>query len=241
MKAFVAGATGLTGRHVVGTLVGRGIATVAHVRPDSPRAGEWRARWDALGATTDATAWESDALSRSLVAHAPTMVFALLGTTQARVRRVARAGGDASRETYDAVDVGLTVMLLAAARAVSPAPRVVYLSSIGAGDGARGAYLEARTRVERLVRESGVPYTIARPSLIVGDRDDVRPSERLFAPLADASLGLLGALGARRTAARYRSITGEALARALVSAALSESWRDRVAEADDLQALARTA
>ena len=40
--AFVAGATGFTGREVVRLLVERGVPAVAHVRPDSPRLEEWK-------------------------------------------------------------------------------------------------------------------------------------------------------------------------------------------------------
>lgn len=237
VRAFVAGATGLTGRFVVETLRARGIATVAHVRPDSPRLSEWRARFTALGAEVDTTAWDAAAMQRTFAERRPTLVFALLGTTRARGSRVARAGGDASRESYDAVDVALTEQLLAASKSLTPPPRFVYLSSIGAGDGARGSYLEARTRVERSLAASGVPYTIARPSFIVGDRDDARPAEKLGAPIADALLGAIGLFGARKTSARYRSIRGEDLARVLVTAGLDPGARDRILESDALQAL----
>ena len=50
-RAFVAGATGLTGRFVVEELVRRGVEVHAHVRSDSPRLAEWRAR--AAGIVTD--------------------------------------------------------------------------------------------------------------------------------------------------------------------------------------------
>jgi len=242
-RAFVAGATGLTGRFVVEALRARGIATVAHVRPDSPRLSEWRARFEALGAEVDTTPWNDGAICAAIATRQPTLVFALLGTTRARASRAAKAGGDASRESYDAVDVALTEMLIRACEAISTEvvrPRLVYLSSIGAGDGARGSYLEARTRVEKALEKSGVPYIIARPSFIVGDRDDSRPAEKLGAPVANALLGAIGFLGARRTADRYRSIRGEDLARVLVNAALDVDPKNRILEADALQALARS-
>ena len=47
--AFVAGATGFTGREVVAELVRRGVRTLAHVRPDSSRLDEWRERFEAMG------------------------------------------------------------------------------------------------------------------------------------------------------------------------------------------------
>lgn len=237
-RAFVAGATGLTGRFVVQALRARGIETIAHVRPDSPRLSEWRARFEGLGAEVDTTPWNDGAISGTIAMRMPTLVFGLLGTTRARASRVAKAGGDAARESYDAVDVAMTEMLIRGSEAIEPRPRFVYLSSIGAGAGARGSYLEARTRVERTLSESGVPYTIARPSFIVGDRDDARPAEKIGAPVADAVLGVLGALGARRTADKYRAIRGEDLARALVLAALDPACQSQILEAGALQALA---
>jgi uncharacterized protein YbjT (DUF2867 family) len=239
--AFVAGATGLTGRHVVTTLRARAIATAAHVRSDSPRLAEWRTRFSAMGAEVDATEWNADAIARTLATRRPSIVFGLLGTTRARAVTASREGRDPARESYDAVDVALTEQLIAGCVSIDPRPRFVYLSSIGAGDGARGAYLEARTRVERTLIASGLPYTIARPSFIVGDRDEARSSETFGAPIADGLLGMLGVFGARRTADRYRSITGEQLAHALVHVAVDETFRDRIVEAGELQSIARAA
>ena len=84
-----------------------------------------------------------------------------------------------------------------------------------------------------------MPYTIARPSFIVGDRDDDRPAEKLGAPIANALLGAVGFLGARKTADRYRSIRGEDLARALVTVARDPGAKDQILEAEALQALVR--
>lgn len=240
-RAFVAGATGLTGRFVVAELRRRGIDVRAHVRPDSPRLAEWRERFEGQGAVVDTTAWEPAAIARTLEAQRPTLTFALLGTTRARASRAAKAGGDPSKESYDAVDVALTEQLIAASGALASMPRFVYLSSAGAGELGRGSYLDARTRVESTLARSGLPYTIARPSFIVGDRDDRRASEKIGAPIADALLGALGVLGARRTADRYRSIRGEDLAQALVIASLDPARAGAILEADALQAMVRAA
>jgi uncharacterized protein YbjT (DUF2867 family) len=237
--AVVFGATGLTGRFVVERLVERGLRVIAHVRPDSPRLAEWTDRFAKAGAEVSSAPWTKEGIDALVATERPSVVFGLLGTTQARVKQAARAGRDASRETYDAVDVGLTELVIAACASVSPRPRFVYLSSVGTSDSAAGSYLQARARVERTLRASGVPHTIARPSFIVGDRDEPRALEKVSAPVADGLLGVLGALGARGLRDRYRSITGPELARALVALALDPAWRDRVAEPADLQAAAR--
>ena len=65
--AFVAGATGYTGREVVRLLSGRGVRTVAHVRPDSPRVEEWRRRFETEGAAVDVTPWDDAEINFRIV------------------------------------------------------------------------------------------------------------------------------------------------------------------------------
>lgn len=233
-RAFVAGATGYTGHEVVRALRSRGVETVAHVRPDSARLGEWRGRFAELGARVDATPWEDAAMHATLGALAPTIVFALLGTTRKRARA---AGSDAHAESYEKVDLGLTTMLVRAAAASGTRPRFVYLSAIGAGPNARGAYLRARVDAERVIRDSGLPFTIARPTLITGpDREESRPAERFLAALSDGALSLASALGARSWRDRFRSTTAAELAEALVRHALDPASENVVLEADRLRA-----
>lgn len=237
--AFVAGATGLSGRHIVLHLVQRGSIAVAHVRPDSPRLTEWRDRFSSMGAIVDTSRWDLDAITQTIMERKPTLMFACLGTTRARAKDAARKGHDPSRETYDAVDVKMTEMLIAAARSAGSLSRFVYLSSIGAGPHARGSYLRARARVEQALIESGLPYTIVRPSFIVGDRDEPRHEEKITAPVVDAALSLLGMLGGATVRDRYRSISGDMLADTMVSLALDPAWKNRIAQGEDLWRMSR--
>jgi len=233
MKAFVAGATGYTGRAVVEALRDRGVEVVAHARPGSPRLAELAPGFEALGAEVDTTPWQAEALAERLGAVRPELVFGLLGITRAGARREARDKG--ARPSYESVDHGLTVMLLDACVAAGLAPRFVYLSSLGVGPRARGAYLRSRWKTEEHVRASGVPFTIVRPSFITGaDRDEPRPGERVAATVAGGALAVLGALGARRLKRRFAPRTGAELARAMVGAALAEDTAGRVLEADEL-------
>ncbi len=234
-RGFVAGATGLTGRAVVAALREEGISTFAHVRPDSSALASWTERFSALGAEVDSTPWDEAALAATLRERAPTMVFALLGTTKKRARSAAAAGEDPAAESYEAVDYGLTAMLRRAAEASGHRPRFIYLSSMGVKEGTSNAYLAARARIERELREGSLPYTIVRPSFILGDRDESRPGESVGASAVDGMLAFAGALGAKRLRDRYRSIRGEDLARALVRLALDPSAEGRVVEADELR------
>lgn len=231
MVAFVAGATGYVGREVVRELCARGHATVAHVRPDSSRLEEWRSRFAELGAQVDATPWEASAMAARFQALAPSVVFALLGTTRKR----AKASPDPN-ESYETIDYGLTALLVEAAVAAGSSPRLVYLSSAGVKDDSRGAYLRARARAERAVRESGLRYTIARPSFITGsDREESRPGERAGAAVANGLLRAAGLFGARTLRDRYRSTTAPVLAAALVRLAFDAAAADRVVESEELR------
>lgn len=231
--AFVAGATGLTGREVVRQLTSRSVRTIAHVRPDSARVGEWRERFAECGALVDTTAWQEAALSARLQALAPEVVFALLGTTRARGKQAERERGQ--RDTYESVDYGLTALLLRAALRTASRPRFVYLSALGVSDDARGGYYHARAKVERELRASGLPFTIVRPSFIVGERDESRPGERIGSTLADAALSVASSLGAKRLRQRYHSISGRELAARLVELAYDPAAENRVVEADELR------
>jgi nucleoside-diphosphate-sugar epimerase len=228
-RAFVAGATGYTGSAVVAALRERGLETVAHVRPDSARLDQFRKEFSELGASVDVSEWKLDALSKTLRELAPDLVFALLGTTKKRI------SASTTPESYDSVDYGLSALLLHAAKQCEPMPRFVYLSAAGVTPRSRGAYYRARSRMEIELVESGVPYVIARPSFITGDRREPRAGESLAATLSDAALSAAAALGGRRVAARYRSMTASKLAQGLVRGALAASGHGVLLEAEDLR------
>lgn len=233
--AFVVGATGLTGRFIVRELAARGATVWAHVRPDSRALASWRSRFEAMGAAVDTTPWNEAAMTETLRQRAPRAVFAALGTTRARARAAKKEGRDPAAESYDAVDYGLTAMLRRAAEASGHRPRFVYLSSIGAGSGTANVYLAARTKLERELREGSLPYTIVRPSFILGERDDVRRGEKIAGAVADTLLSIAGALGARRLHARYASIQADDLARAMVRLAFDPSAENAIFETDALR------
>ena len=232
MKAFVAGATGLTGREVVRQLRARGDEVVAHVRPDSRQLEEWKARFESLGAEVDASPWSDEDMKAALHEHAPNVVFALLGTTRKRGRAAKAAGKD---ETYETVDYGLSALLMRAALACEPKPRFVYLSSMGVTPTTRNAYLAVRHRMESELRASGLSWGIARPSFIAGDRDEHRTGESIGIAVGDGALALIGALGGKKLREKYRSQTNVQLAKALI--AIADDGSLGLVESDGLQAL----
>jgi uncharacterized protein YbjT (DUF2867 family) len=232
--AFVAGATGYTGRDVVRILLDRGVRTIAHVRPDSSRADQWRTTFESQGAAVDSTPWNNAAMTRTLTALQPTHVFSLLGTTRARRRESAARG---SVESYESVDYELTATLIRAALASGSRPRFVYLSSFGVREHSSNPYLMARWRAESVLRASGLPFTIARPSFITGpDRDESRPLERVSAVIANAAAGVARVFGADRLAGSVRSMTGRELAAGLVRHAFEAASENVSLGSEELRA-----
>jgi uncharacterized protein YbjT (DUF2867 family) len=67
-------------------------------------------------------------------------------------------------DTYESSDVLSTRQIVDGAKAAG-VPRVLLLSSFGAGG--MGAYLQMKGRCEAIVRESGLRWTIFRPSALV--------------------------------------------------------------------------
>ena len=235
MRAFVAGATGYTGQHVVRELRGHGVAAVAHVRPDSPRLAEWDARFQAHYAVVEHTPWELHAMRELLERWQPTHVFSLLGTTRTRARR------EGTQVDYEAVDYGLTSLLLKAVLLTGRTTRFIYLSAIGAGIKTSNPYLHARHRIEQELRDSGLPYVIARPAFVTGsDREEFRLAERVIATVTDGMLELGGLIGLRKLRNRFHSLSGRQLACALVRAALDERYMNATLEVADLHALAKS-
>lgn len=204
---------------------------VAHARPGSSSLEALGPRFEGAGAKLDTTAWEPDALRESLASHAPTEVYALLGTTRKR----AGAEGMGAAEGYEKVDYGLSVMLIDAVADACPRARLIYLSAVGVSEGTRNPYMKARARVEAHLRQGPLAWTIVRPAMITGDREESRPAEALGGHVGDAMLGVAGLFGAKRLRDRYRSITGRALAEALARIPADPATAGQVLHAESLR------
>ena len=143
--AFVAGATGYTGRALMDLFATETAQWTA--RPHARQAGK-------LAGAVVCDPRDVGALTEGM--RGCDAVVQLIGTVRANF-----AEGD-----YDAIDYGTTVALGEAARAAG-VPRLLLLSSVGAGS-PRGRYLQVKRKTEEWVEHSGLEYTIVRPSFIVG-------------------------------------------------------------------------
>lgn len=138
-----------------------------------------------------------------------TTAMQLIGTIRKRF-----AEGD----TYESSDIRTTEQLARAAREAG-VDHLILLSSTGAGR-PMGAYLQAKAKAERIVTESGIPFTIVRPSAFDGDRHHAPPGLAAVTKL----LGL----------SRFRPIRVEQLAQTLLHVATTRSAVGEVLEGDTL-------
>jgi uncharacterized protein YbjT (DUF2867 family) len=229
VSAFVLGSTGHVGREVVRQLCVRGAKAIAHVRPDSARLGEWTERFTAMGASVDASPWKVAELAARLRELAPAQIYILVGTRRARAKQEAIQG-----DIYEAIDLGLTQLAVDAAKQAGITTRLVYLSSVGASTKASSAYLRARGKAEDIVMTSGLPWVIARPSMIVGERDEHRRTEDTAAAVGDGLLAVVSLFGGKKLRAKYRSTNADILASALIRIAEAPE-HDRVFDGNDLR------
>lgn len=132
-------------------------------------------------------------------------IFCGLGTT------LKKAG---SKRAFRRVDLGYVRDVAAAARH-GGASQLLLVSSVGADPKARNFYLSVKGEAETAVAEVGFEsIRIFRPSLLLGERLDSRPLERLGTlPARMTRFLMLGPLE------RYRAVPAETVAAALVVAA----------------------
>ena len=210
--ALLAGATGLTGGHLLSQLLadGRYARVIALVRkaalPVDPKLLELVVDFDTLAAppsTNDA--------------------YCCLGTT------IKQAGSQAA---FRKVDVEFVIRFARAARQAG-AKRFLVISSLGAN--ARSAFFYSRVKgeMENALREIGFETLhIFQPSFILGERKQQRRAERIGISAFSTISGLL--LGPMR---KYRPVESATMARAMIKAAFSDSPTTSVYQSDRIETM----
>jgi uncharacterized protein YbjT (DUF2867 family) len=195
--AVVAGATGLVGRLLLERLA------------RDPSYGEVRVLGRRAPATAPAKARFVQTDFSDLAAHAGPLgaddVFCCLGTT-------IRAAG--SQAAFERVDYHMVVDLARAAQRAG-ARRFFVVSAVGASTRAAAFYSRVKGRMEQAV--TALPFEavhVVRPSLLLGDRAERRPGEKLGQAVAPWLAPLL-----RGPLAKYRAVPAQAVADALVTLA----------------------
>jgi len=197
--ALLAGASGLTGAHLLDLLLGaadfsRVIAVTRRpLQREHSRLANRIVQFDRLEAQLQGTVCD--------------VALCCLGSTRAR------AG---SRESFREVDVDYVVAFARAALAAR-AQRFVVLSSVGANPGSRNFYLRTKGEMEEELESLGFPaLDILQPGLLLGWRHEMRPLELLamaFTPLTNLFM-----TGSR---AAWRGISVSTVAAAMAGATRS--------------------
>ena len=204
------GATGLVGREILRLLcadpaVDRIVTPVrrSFTAPEDPRLQVEVVDFDALDSHADLFAVDQ--------------IFCALGTT-------IKAAG--SQQAFRRVDLEYP---LAAARlgVERGATHYLVVTAVGASATSRVFYNRVKGELEDALRTlSYRSVTIARPSLLLGDRDELRFGEEL-----GKRLGWI-------TPGRYRPVAASAVALALVLAAREDRPGMRIIESEDIRRLA---
>jgi hypothetical protein len=220
--AFVAGATGITGREVVAALAKRGVETIAHIREDSPYVNEWIEYFRQVGSGVDTTAWDQEEISRRLADVRPSLVFCLLGSSERRMQGGENFKPNFFVDSYQAVDLGLTSMLIRACVSSGEENlRFILVSVIGADENASSPFLQMKAKAEDFLIQSGLNYTIIRVGAIAesdrGGREQP-PSRGLF--------------GVKRRVPVFTAVQARPLAETLVDVALTPDCTNRIFETD---------
>jgi uncharacterized protein YbjT (DUF2867 family) len=177
---LVAGATGAVGSALVPMLRAEGFRALPHVRPKT-------AERHPLGRDPEALVFElADAARLDAAMRGADAVVCSVGTMRVRFR-----AGD----TYESSDYRPVVELVESAQRSGRRPQFVLVSALGARRG--GGYLGWKHKAEEVVRASGLPNAILRPSFLDSTHAGSQPSDgkaRKPPPIVSGALRLLGAI-----------------------------------------------
>ncbi len=197
MKVFVTGATGFVGQEIVQQLHHAGHSVRLLVRKRNSRPVQ------------EAVARCGAEVHMGNVLEAASLDGALEGM-EAAIHLVGIIS-EVGESTFENVHARGTRNVAAAAQAAA-IRRFIQMSALGTRPNAAARYHQSKWAAEELVRRSGLDYTIFRPSLIYGPRDQF---VNLFARIIRFS-PFVPVIGGGR--ARFQPVSVKAVARAFVRA-----------------------
>jgi NADH dehydrogenase len=102
--------------------------------------------------------------------HDPRQLAAFLRGAEAVINLVGVLHDGPGERGFRAAHVGLARKVVEACRTAG-IRRLLHMSALGAAAGAPSAYLRSKAEAEAIVRESGLEWTVFRPSVIFGHDD----------------------------------------------------------------------
>ncbi len=163
MKVLVTGSTGFVGRYIVKYLLEKGYTVICPVRDE-------RKAKDLFGEKV-ITEWvdfdDVNSLRIVMEEHEPDVIIHLIGILfEIKSKGI----------TFEKVHVDYTENLCRAFEGI-PIKKIIYMSALGTSEKAPSRYHKTKYEAESIVRNCNVPYTIFRPSLIIG------PEQKLFSDM----------------------------------------------------------
>ncbi len=150
-------------------------------------------------------------------------VFCALGTT------IRKAG---SQEAFRKVDFEYPLRTASAAMKLG-AKRFLVVSSVGADASSSNFYLKTKGELERALSVEGFGgLVIFRPSILLGEQSELRPSERFAAAVMKTVTPLM-----KGPLARYRPIQASTVASAMIAAAKQNPRGTHVFESEQIRNL----
>ncbi len=149
-RLFITGASGFVGRNIIDQLGDQSVVALA--RSADSELGRRPNTSIVTGDVTDGASLRGAMDGCDTVIHL--------------VAIIEESGG----VTFDQVIRQGTESVLAEAQRAG-VKRFIHMSAMGAQDNPKFAYMQAKWRAEQSVKESGIPYTIFRPSVIFGPGD----------------------------------------------------------------------
>lgn len=214
--AVVIGGTGLTGSHLVNSLLDDDRFSKVKVLLRTP---SLQPRPGLEPIIVDFN--DEESLSPALKGD---IIFCCIGTT------LRKAG---SKAKFREVDFNIPVRCATIARRQGM-PQFVLMSSIGASTTSRAFYARIKGETENAIMALGFPgYHIFRPSMLVGVRKEIRPGEWFGYLLASIFFFLL-----QGKLKKYRPVKAGNVALAMIHAAIHQPSGAHIHESDQIKPMA---
>lgn len=195
MKVLVTGGTGFVGTHIANALIRQGHSVAVLARdPDGTRN-----RYNRPVEAVRGDVLEPASLSRALAGR--DAVVHLVGIIH-----------EEGRQTFDRMHREAVENVVGAMRAAG-VRRLLHMSAMGASDDAPSEYGRTKAAGERVVKSSGLDWTIVRPSIIFGPGDGF---VSLLAPIVRWNPGFIPVIGPGTT--KFMPVSVYDVARVFVEA-----------------------
>ena len=240
---LVLGSTGMTGSHILSTLLSLPSSQVSSITTISRRPPPQTSNAGSAPASPkvtthvekDTAKWESlVATANSGPTTAPARIlFSALATTRG-------AAGGFDKQYVLEHDLNIALAKAARSHATAPASTYVLISAASASVDSRFAYTRMKGQIEKDVLALDFPHTvILRPGLIGGRREESRPAEAAIRWIADG-LGWISGGRLKDFWTQDADVIGRAAVRAGLRAQRGElSGKSTVLSGSDIMALGR--